>query len=86
MSLFSKNFTLLNLYENSETIYGVKKQPPPTCPLIDGLINQLSMLGLSEKEFLDVEEKLEKIRKNVSDVRSWGQEWKDLVKNARKNK
>lgn len=72
---FADTITTLDLNENSERIYGVCKQPPPTCPMIDDVIN-----ALCNEDYEKLAPKLEAIREHVKSIREWGQEWKDLAK------
>lgn len=69
------NIITLNLSENSEVVYGISKQPSPTCPMIDDIIN-----SLCNDDYEKLASKLEEIRKHVISIRKWGQEWKDLAK------
>ena len=80
-NIFRNNFITLQLNENSEKIYGVVQQPSPTCPLIDDVIN-----SLCNSDYDKLACKLENIRQHVKDIRSWGEQWKQLaIKNEHKS-
>lgn len=81
ISLFDE-FIKLNLSESSESIFGLKKQPSPTCPLLDNVLENLRR-SCKEEELYTLERQIEEIRDRVKEIRSWGQEWKNLALNRR---
>lgn len=86
-----------------EEVYGIRAEPPQTCPMIDDVIKKLERAGkamrryekcesadelkgmLSEIEDIlfswggSLEDNLEKIRANVSSIRDWGRDWRDIA-------
>ena len=73
--LFNDDIIIMNISENSEERYGIVKQPSPTCPMIDDVIN-----ALCNEDYEKIAPKLEAIRGHVKSIRDWGQQWKDFAK------
>ena len=99
-SLLSENS---QIEEASEELYGIRKQPADTCPLINELQLEAKSIEskmynyekMDETELKDIlwsvdnflhditgvgNSLIERIRDNVSNIRGWGQEWKDYAK------
>ena len=59
----------------SESNYGIMRQLSNTCPMIDAVIVEVRYSDYS----CTVTNMMENIRTHVSDIREWGQEWKELA-------
>lgn len=89
--------------QTSEELYGITKQPPPTCPIIDEALREVDLIAKCIRGYERADESelremissiewrigllsgygktglLEDIRKNVIEIRAWGEEWKNTV-------
>jgi len=72
----------------TEEILGINEQPEPNCPFIDSFIEDIKKHLIyvhvdpkSHRLFLDLIEALEEIRDRFTQLRDWGQDWKDITKN-----
>lgn len=59
----------------SESNYGIMRQPSNTFPMINAVIVEVRYSDYS----CTVTNMMENIRTHVSDIREWGQEWKELA-------
>ena len=54
----------------------IRKEPKHTCPLIDSVIDILSAQFGNNDRSIDI---MEDIRDNCSEIRNWGEEWKEYA-------
>lgn len=54
----------------------IRKEPKHTCPLIDSVIDILSAQFGNKDRSIDI---MEDIRDNCSEIRNWGEEWKEYA-------
>lgn len=54
----------------------IRKEPKHTCPLIDSVIDILSEQFGNKDRSIDI---MEEIRDNCSEIRYWGEEWKEYA-------
>ena len=54
----------------------IRKEPKHTCPLIDSVIDILSTQFGDKDGSIDT---MEEIRTNCSEIRNWGEEWKEYA-------
>ena len=103
-SLLSEDITS-QIEEASEELYGIRKQPDDTCPLINELQAEAKAIQrkmynyekLDEQDLKDIlwsvsnflyditggnDSLIERIRDNTSNIRGWGQEWKEYAKSV----
>lgn len=73
----------------------IRKEPKHTCPMIDDVIDNINtaLKYLCSDDVNDainilesIESKMEDIRDNCSEIRSWGSEWKEYSEIVEKEK
>lgn len=68
----------MEAHRTSEDVLGLVRQPDETCPIMDDIKSDIQRLGGSDWPAIhEVWAKVERLRKEVESLRSWGQDWKD---------